>query len=485
MAFAALALAASASAQWVATPPQAFANSSAAFRERYPAGTRLLEAGSFGRNVAFESLLNQGSAAADDALAQQFAGHLRKGDVRFTVSASDAAPAFTKLVPEVAAMLDWSQGFRSAVLGVLATPGLTAAERDGRMTEVVAQYRQRDDAAVSAIPKGLDILDARPHSLEFRRRFPVTNALGWATRWGQAALYESLVADSTPRGADAAIRSRLLRMIGEPADSAPYLLPIAPGVAPAFARRYPDAAAIIDNLNMFEDGIADILVAREIPRSAKRLELLRLRDVFRDDTAGAITIAQWMSSVEMIGVNNMGGPTVGFSQSLATPSVSRGASMVGMSTHDMSTMGQPPAASEHAGHTATPAAQPTLEALLAIHARMMSDPVIRERVATDPALQKMLQAAGLDSSSDGGGMPGMDHANMPGMSMTPATAAKMLAGTPEQRAQAVDFIVRLLSDPAVEARIHTSAELHTLWSDPEVQKRLAELKRRPPTKPPQ
>ena len=41
----------------------------------------------------------------------------------------------------------------------------------------------------------------------------------------------------------------------------------------------------------------------------------------------------------------------------------------------------------------------------------------------------------------------------------------------------MDFVVRLLSKPEVEARIHTDPELHRLWSDPEVQRRLAELRR--------
>jgi hypothetical protein len=66
---------------------------------------------------------------------------------------------------------------------------------------------------------------------------------------------------------------------------------------------------------------------------------------------------------------------------------------------------------------------------------------------------------------------GMDHGAMHGG----ASAA--------DSAQALDFVVRLLSDPQVEARIHSDPRLHQLWSDPQVQRRLAELRRSRPAAP--
>jgi hypothetical protein len=38
--------------------------------------------------------------------------------------------------------------------------------------------------------------------------------------------------------------------------------------------------------------------------------------------------------------------------------------------------------------------------------------------------------------------------------------------------QAMEFIVRLLADPQIEARIHADARLHEIWMDPEVQRHL-------------
>ena len=102
--------------------------------------------------------------------------------------------------------------------------------------------------------------------------------------------------------------------------------------------------------------------------------------------------------------------------------------------------------------------------MIEMHQRMLADPVIRERIATDPVLQRMM--------SEMHGQGGMDHG---------ATHAGGAAAT--DSAQALDFVVRLLSDPEVEARIHSDPRLHQMWSDPEVQRRLAELRRGQPAAP--
>ena len=67
-------------------------------------------------------------------------------------------------------------------------------------------------------------------------------------------------------------------------------------------------------------------------------------------------------------------------------------------------------------------------ALMAIHRRMMADPVIRDRVRTDPLLQRMLEQFSVhDSTSMHKSMPAMSK---PGMSSAPATSARRGAKKP-------------------------------------------------------
>ena len=131
-----------------------------------------------------------------------------------------------------------------------------------------------------------------------------------------------------------------------------------------------------------------------------------------------------------------------------------------MTGHGAMQHGAVPAAQagDHAamGHGAPAPTPPPADAarLAELHGRMMADPVIRARVAADSAMRRMTSEV---------------HGE------APAPAA--------DSAQALDFVVRLLADPQVEARIHSDPRLHALWSDPEVQRRLAELRRAQPARP--
>ena len=136
---------------------------------------------------------------------------------------------------------------------------------------------------------------------------------------------------------------------------------------------------------------------------------------------------------------------------------------------------QPPAAQRPATASAN-----SVQQLTAIFQRMMADPVIRERVATDPVLQRMLQSAGVAQVSGTPGTQGMNHGGMPGtqgmQGMDHANMQMAADVTAQDQQQAFDFILRLLSDSAVAGEINDNDRLRRLWSDPDVQRRLAEIR---------
>ena len=78
----------------------------------------------------------------------------------------------------------------------------------------------------------------------------------------------------------------------------------------------------------------------------------------------------------------------------------------------------------------------------------------------------------------------MDHGNMPGMQGTQQGMQGMDHGTmqmpagvtAEDQQRAFDLIVRLLSDPRVTSEVNDNDRLRRLYADPEVQRRLAELR---------
>jgi hypothetical protein len=206
-------------------------------------------------------------------------------------------------------------------------------------------------------------------------------------------------------------------------------------VAPRFAARFPEAAIVFDNLHSMHDVVSDILANDSVPRSRKRAEILRAARLFRDDTSYVMPVEAWRAMAAHMGVENMGGPAVGFLPQLPTPTVTYGAVM----THDDRTgemtgfsYGQA-TAGEHAGHqegaTAAPADSAAghgahgagaadsattgegeagdsaaraahhgghMRQLMEMRSRMLADPVIRDRVMADPAMRRMVEEAGGD-----------------------------------------------------------------------------------------
>ena len=467
-------------AQWATTYEQFYfpAGHNWEFRDNYRAADRLFNAFDYGRATLYETLWSRPDAPVAELEVKEYDYLMRTVLVRpprLALEEGALEVAYAKLAPEAKAMFDWAHTFRRQMYDVWADESVPLEEKDARAVELLEYYRSRSDLAFSSRPKSMDLMDGQFYSLAFRRKYPKFNGLIWAYHWLQVGLYEPLVvatnATERKRLVDATV-ARFRRMLSEPPASMPYLMPVTPGIAPTFARRYPEAGAIFDNLHMMHDVISDILVSREVPSSAKRKEILRAAALFRDDTALTIPYEAWLGMGETMGVNNMGGPAVGFGAELARPTVERGASMAGMQ-HGEGTEGMAGMQQGQGGSEAQ---------LRAIYERMMSDPVIRERVATDPQLQRMIAAlAGGQAAEGGHGMEGMDHGSMPGMS---GGAAGMHMGgsttgaaISEERRQAIEFVVRLLSDPAVAARVDQDPDLRRLRDDPEVQRRLAELRR--------
>jgi hypothetical protein len=210
------------------------------------------------------------------------------------------------------------------------------------------------------------------------------------------------------------------------------------------------------------DVISYILASDKVPRNKKRAEILLAAGRYRDNTSFVMSVDEWRQMAAHMGQQNMGGPAVAFLPAFPTPTVARGAVMAGMSH----TSEAPTAANDHAEHESAAAdsavdgaAPHSMDRIEALHRRMLADPVIRERVANDPVLQKMLKDAGmtLDAASP-------EHE---GHSVSPDTTAS----------QAMHFITMLLSTPGIEQRIENDAELRQLWSDTGVQNCLQEMRR--------
>ena len=409
-----------AGAQWSATYESAYlpGKFNWQFRKNYPAADRLFNAFDYGHAILYEILLTEPNAPVSKLEDQQYTFITRELLVNPPhVPLEEAAieVAYAKLAPEAKNMFDWAHLFHRQVYDVLGDERMASADKDAKIAELLRYYKSRRDLAFSSHPKTMELMEAQPYSLAFRKAYPKFNGLIWAYHWLQVGLYEPLIAgtnkDERETGVLAAV-ARFRQMLENPPTNMPRIMPMTAAIAPTFAARYPEAAIIFDNLHSMHDVVSDILANPNVPRGEKRARIIEAARRYRDSTTFLQSVDEWREMAQMMGVQNMGGPAVGFLADFPKPTVERGAVMAGM---DHSKMHMAPADSSKMAHGDSAKAAPMdsmpgmhhapekpspdsamhqmpghMDAMMELHMRMMADSVIRARVLADTAMRRMM-----------------------------------------------------------------------------------------------
>jgi len=430
-------------AQWVQMHEQFYleAPHNWVFRDRYMAADRLFNAFDFGHAILYETLWTKPNASVNE-LEEKWYNELTKKILirppRVPLEEGAVEIAYVQLAPEAKQMFEWAHVLHRQVYDVLADERLSEAQKDTEVARLVAYYKTRRDVAFSSQPKSMALMQEQPYSLAFRQRYPKFNGLIWAYHWLQIGLYEPLIVGKTVEERQKLVRATVARFwqqIEQPPATMPHVMPMTAAVAPAFATRYEEAAIIFDNLHSLHDVISDILANPSVPRNRKRAEILVATRRYRDDTSFVVSRDAWRMMAQHMGIENMGGPSVGYLAELPKPTVTYGAVMThdertgamtgfkyGQATggthagHAMApgdttrraapdphaghampdTVKKPAVDTTHAGHATsdTGRAMPGMmhdSAMMDMHMRMLSDPVIRDRIKRDTAMLRMMR----------------------------------------------------------------------------------------------
>src|SRR5215207_9773255 len=342
-----------AGAQWSTTYDQFYLpdRTNWMFRNNYPAADRLFNAFDYGHSILYETLYRRPDADPSILEQREYDFVTRKLLVdppRVPVEEAAIEVEYAKLAPEAKAMFDWAHVLHRRVYDAWADERVPAADKDARVARLLVYYKSRRDLAFSSVPKNMELMEGQYYSSAFRDRYPKFNGLIWGYHWLQVGLYEPLVAATTleqrQTGVLAAV-ARFRQMLENPPEHTPRMMPMTAAIAPKFTERYPEIAIIFDNLHAMHDVISDILASPKVPKERKRAEILTAAARYRDSTSFAMTRQEWTEMAEMMGIQNMGGPAIGFLPDFPTPTVPRGATMAEvMKTMDHSAHGAQPAA---------------------------------------------------------------------------------------------------------------------------------------------
>jgi hypothetical protein len=324
-----------AAAQWSTTYEQFYlqAPHNWQFRAHYAFADRLFNAFDFGHAILYETLWrfpNKPAAELEVRRYTQLTTKVLVRPPRLPLEEGAIEPKYAQLAPEAKVMFDWAHMLHRQLYDVLADERMDWARKDAEVARLLRYYKGRRDLAFSSLPKSMTLMQEQPYSLAFRKKYPKFNGLIWGYHWLQMGLYEPLMVGTTVEEKQAAMRAtvaRFFQMLTDAPRSLPHQMPMTVPVAPKFAARYPEAAIIFDNLHSLHDVISDILANPSVPRADKRKEILRAAKAYRDDSTEVMSVAAWRVMSEQMGLENMGGPSVGFLPQLPTPTVTAGAVM--------------------------------------------------------------------------------------------------------------------------------------------------------------
>ncbi|MDT8428073.1 MAG: hypothetical protein RQ757_04825 [Pseudomonadales bacterium] len=180
----------------------------------------------------------------------------------------------------------------------------------------IADYLSDDRHSVSSSPKAGEFLLEHDQATGFKTAFPRLSGLMWTQQWLQLAALEAVILETLDKqftNSMDTVLERFWSKIGTDGGMSmfppPSELPMAPAIAPDLYTQAPEAAIILDNLNILETVVADILsYPNEEDRETKMDAAVAL---FTSKEADNSHAADYLLFALRGGIYNQGGPAIG------------------------------------------------------------------------------------------------------------------------------------------------------------------------------
>ncbi len=191
------------------------------------------------------------------------------------------APTFTRMAWQVAKTFDWAHTFHRSLYDLFASDKVK--DKTTVYRKLLADYLEKPEAIT---PHRLDhhkALWSFPESKSFRDRFRTFNTQIWAYHWLQAAVYDVQLTGDVKKQQE--LMPKVIAFyqayLHRPPEEWQYM-PMMTEAAPEFAKRFPEAAAIFDNLDMLHDNFDDILARPDLypTLQAKRAAILKILPIY-------------------------------------------------------------------------------------------------------------------------------------------------------------------------------------------------------------
>lgn len=188
-------------------------------------------------------------------------------------------------------------------------------DKNAAVSLAVENYLADDAHSIAPRPKSDDLLSEHPYAYAYKAGFPQLSGLTWASQWLKIATLEILVTapDVQSRNEDldfvlSSYDDKIKRLHGSLV-SLPSDIPTNPVIAPSFYERHPEAAYIVDNLELLKVVIGDILAHPEV--EDRWAEIEKAVANYTDKTSNFTEEMDYLYYVLRGGIYNAGGPARG------------------------------------------------------------------------------------------------------------------------------------------------------------------------------
>ena len=232
----------------------------------------------------------------------------------------DAEKGYAALGARGGEIIRRTQAFYREVLAIFAL--VDASERERALGQAVDRYSSKPNVSLPDVPKDMGVLYDHPYTSfvldDFNPRrelkYPTLNGFVWASHWFLLAAHEPL--DVSVEKAERVnglkvVSDRFDRKLsnGTPPDAYPTELPLAPSIAPRLVSASERAAAIIDNLNIMQDVLADVLVHPKVTNLRAATDEVLAQ--FTDRTYRIVEVDDWITMALRHSIFEQGGPALG------------------------------------------------------------------------------------------------------------------------------------------------------------------------------
>lgn len=184
------------------------------------------------------------------------------------------------------------------------------------VADAIENYLSDEQHSVAIVPKESDYLLNHDQANGLKTSFPLVSGFMWTNQWLQLAALEAVILQGLDSQFDGGVDVALERFWNKIGSSggmtmfpAPSELPMAPAIAPDLYSQSPEAAIILDNLNLLETVIADILA---FPNVENRDELMdEAITYFTGKDSNNAQSMDYLLFALRGGIYNQGGPAVG------------------------------------------------------------------------------------------------------------------------------------------------------------------------------